>query len=370
VFESFTYEQIMDDILAEAPTGVDTRQGSIFFDAVSAVATRIAKLYTDLDLVFDLSQLDSAGGENLDIKASEYGITRNSATPAKYRFVYSGNTPDAGERFFYDGVYFILRKSTDGVLYLECEENGTAHNYYIEGTSVTPVNNIDGLTSASVGEVYENGTDEEDDETLRARVQAKISGPAENGNKLHYKTWCESNDSVGIARIIPLWNGPNTVKAVLIDKEGLPCGDLTVEQVQNYVDPAEKGYKVIVDGVEYKVGDGLGEGAANLGAHFTAVAAKRVDINVSAKIELASGYDVSTAQQDARSAIKTYLQELVLDTESEDDIIVRVSSIGAALSGLPDILDYSDLTVNGDTINIKPGDDGVPVVGEVAFDAV
>ncbi|MBR5432150.1 MAG: hypothetical protein IK119_07210, partial [Bacteroidales bacterium] len=62
MFANYTYESILADLLAQAPPGVDVREGSIFFDAVSGVAVRMAKLYTDLDLVFFLTQLQTTVG--------------------------------------------------------------------------------------------------------------------------------------------------------------------------------------------------------------------------------------------------------------------------------------------------------------------
>ena len=51
MFEDRTYEKLMEETLAMAPAGIDTRQGSIFYDAIAAIINKIAKLYTDLDAV-------------------------------------------------------------------------------------------------------------------------------------------------------------------------------------------------------------------------------------------------------------------------------------------------------------------------------
>ena len=40
MFEDYTYERLLEDVLANAPEGIDTRQGSIFYDAVSGVLIR------------------------------------------------------------------------------------------------------------------------------------------------------------------------------------------------------------------------------------------------------------------------------------------------------------------------------------------
>ncbi|MCD8216682.1 MAG: baseplate J/gp47 family protein [Clostridiales bacterium] len=365
MFEDYTYENLLEEVLSNAPDNIDTREGSIFYDAVSGVLLIIAKLYMDLDVIMEYCSIYTATGDALTSKASEYGITRKSATPAKYYVTFEGTTPDVGERFYYDGLYFVLCVDDDGVYYLEAEEAGESGNTIYEGTAAIPVNTIDGLTSATFGALYEAGTDEEDDETLRARVVEKISGPAENGNKQHYKTWCESIDGVGMARIYPLWNGPNTVKAVLIDSNGHGCTEAKVAEVQEYIDPATLGYTAEVDGITYVVGDGLGEGVANLGAHFTAFGAIDYDINVTFTAEVASGYTTDAVAEEASEAIADYLKEMALEYDEADDIVVRVTSIGSIISSLSSVLDYSDLTINDGTENIIPGENYVPVIGEV-----
>lgn len=368
MFEANTYEKLLDDVLNNAPKGIDTRKGSIFYDAVSGILLKVAKLYTDLDLVLEMTTLSTATGDALDARASEYGMFRRAATPAQYRAIFDGVTPQNGERFYYDGAYFLVRTVEDKgetVYVFEAEIPGESGNNIYEGTPAVPAYNIDGLISATFGYIYENGSDDEDDESLRTRVQEKIAGPAENGNKQHYKTWCESFDGIGRARIFPLWNGPNTVKAVLIDGEGKPCSEAKVAEVQEYIDPATKGYTAVVSGKTFTVGDGVGDGVANIGAHFTATAAAPVIVDVSFKAEFARGALVDAVKQEATDAISAYLKGLVLGEDGESDVVVKKNSIGAILSGLHTILDYDELKLNGEEENITTGGDDVPVLGEV-----
>jgi uncharacterized phage protein gp47/JayE len=295
---------------------------------------------------------------------------RLAATPSRYYFEYTGATPATGTRFFTDGLYFTLKRTADNTYYLEAEEPGTGSNYITEGTTATPVNTVPRLTSAEFGEIMESGTDDEPDDSLRTRVKEKIAGPAENGNKQHYKTWCESRPSVGRARIFPLWNGPNTVKGVLIDANGTPCGPTVVEDVQRYVDPNDLGQTVTVEGKTYNVGDGLGEGAANLGAHFTAVAAERLEIDLTFSAEISGSATPASAKADVEQAVAAYFKTLVLDAVEGDSIVVRISSVGAILSALASIIDHSDLLINGEAENVTATDDEVPVLGEVTINVV
>lgn len=373
MFEDRTEKKLMAEVLALAPEGVDTRQGSIFFDAVSATVNKIAKLYTDLDRVFETVFIVKAHDEYLDLRAAEYGMSRNAATSAKYLFQYTGTRPAVGWRFFHNdsGYYFTLLEDDDGSLYLEAETPGTECNYIQSGDIAVPCNTVQGMTSASFGPIYGEGygTDTEDDEHLRSRVLEKIAGPAENGNRQHYKTWCESIDGVGRAIIFPLWYGQNTVKAVLISPDGLPVADSVVEETQQYIDPADEGMTVEVDGRTYVFGDGKGNGQANIGAHFTAVAATPLYVNLSFKAELPSSQTTENVEQAVTGAVTEYLKGLVLDAEDNPSIIVRISAIGAILAGLTTyLIDYAELTLNGAETNIVLAADEVPVLGEVEVD--
>lgn len=361
MFEEYTYEKLMADVLENAPEGIDTRQGSIFYDAVSGAMLKVARLYADLETLSDFIYIDTTTGEYLDRKASEHSITRLPATKCCYNVSFDGVTPDVGERFYSNGIYFVLQKTEDEIYYLEAEEAGTAANFVYSGTAAIPVNNIPNLNAATFGSVLKFGTDKESDDALRKRLREKMAGPAENGNKQHYRTWCEEIAEVGRARIIPLWDGPNTVKGILISPDGTPVGDKTVRDVQSYIDP---------DDDEDGQGDGLGEGVANLGAHFTAVSAKKYPIDIEFNAVLTGGATKEDAETDSSEAITEYLKNLAINTEDEEEIVVRVSAIGAIINGLPCVLDYNSLTLNGETANIEPGSEKVATVGEVTVNVL
>lgn len=343
MFEDRTYENLLAKTLENAPEGIDTRQGSIFFDAVSGAINKIAKLYSDIDLIFSLSRIDTAPGEYLDAKASEYGLTRHAAVPAKYYADISGTVPQTGERFFYNGRYFVFKQTSDGVCYLEAEIPGILLN--LTGSPAVPVNNTPGLFSCKFGRIMEYGSEEKNDEGLRLRLKDKISNPGECGNKQHYKAWCESVEGVGTARIIPLWNGPNTVKGILINTEGLPCGSETVNLVQDYIDPG---------------GTGLGEGAACIVSHFTAVPARSFAVDIAVTLELQNGEDEYSIKSEIESAVKEYLKKLAV---SGGDTVVRISEIGSEIGKISRIVDYSELRINGGISNISVDYESVPILG-------
>lgn len=356
MFENYTYEKLLDDVLGNAPEGIDTRQGSIFYDAVSGALLKIAKLYADLETIADLIYIDTTTGEYLDRKASEHLLTRLAATPSRYYITFDGVTPDVGERFYTNGMYFILRKTEDDTYYLEAEVAGGSTNTIYSGTAAVPVNNIQGLNAATFGEQKEAGTDEESDDDFRERLRDKISGPAENGNRQHYRTWCEEDSGVGRARIIPLWKGPNTVKGVLIAPDGTPVGADVIARVQAYIDP---------DDDEDGEGDGLGEGVANIGAHFTAVAATKKEIDITLNsVVLSAGVTEEEATEAVEAAVTAYLKDLALNTNDSALVVVRHTAVSAIINALTEITDFQ-LKIDNDTENITIGETAVAVVGEV-----
>lgn len=349
-----TAEKLLAEALAfGVERGVDTRPGSIYYDAVAGVCSKLANYYADHAAAFDLVFLTTAVDEYLDMHGAEYVVYRHYAKSAKYRYIFEGVRPADGERFFCDGKYFEL-KSDEAGPYLEAEDVGENTNSISPGAVAVPVNNINGLISSTFGELIEPGTDTEDDEPYRQRIREKVAGPAENGNRQHYKTWCESVSGVGRARIVPLWAGPNTVKGVIIDTDGHPATSALVAQVQEFVDPN---------------GEGLGEGEANLGAHFTAVSAVTVEINVAFTALLSSDATVEGATLEASEAIQNHLKDLALNTQEDTPVVVRVSTVGAIIHALPSILDYSGLTLNSDTRNLDLQATEVGVLGEVMISA-
>ena len=257
---------------------------------------------------------------------------------------------EEGTQFYASDLYFGLYYDGSSTPYFECETEGTVGNYIQQGTEALPMVSINNLEQATFGAPIATAVDIESDEDFRTRIKARFAMIGENGNKSHYKEWCEQVDGVGYARIVPLWNGPNTVKAIIFDENGGAASADVVKAVQDHVDPASQGLTAVVNGVTYVVGDGWGEGAANLGAHFTASAPGIFSVNISGKLLLASGASIDTCAARIRSALSTYLT--TLDRNSDYGAVIRYYEISSIIMRDDDVLDHTNLTVNGGTQNI------------------
>ena len=368
MFEEFTEEYFLAQARALGDElGVDTRAGSVYMDMAAGHCLRAAFFFANLSELFNMFALDTCYADVLDDKAAEWGITRHPATSAVFNASFVGSIPPVGSRFFAEdsSYYFMVIEDDDGTIQLEAETEGAECNTLSAGTVIVPISEIEGLKESYLGEISIFGVDEETDDALRTRLREKIAGPAENGNKQQYKTWCESVDGVGRARIDPLFAGENTVRAILYSSDGLPASPEVVKAVQDYIDPITQGYKFYDEDMnEYICGDGFGNGVANLGAHFLAVSAKAVDITISFSVVLTDGSNIDECRKSASESVAEYLQSLVLESNEKQDIVVRLSIVGAIISKLPEVLDYENLLINGGTSNIVVDRDGVPVLKE------
>jgi uncharacterized phage protein gp47/JayE len=176
---------------------------------------------------------------------------------------------------------------------------------------------------------------------------AKVRNPGTSGNKADYVNWALEVPGVGGVQVIPLWNGPGTVKVVLLGTDKKPASADIVQAVQDYIapDPA------------------VGEGKAPIGASVTVVAATAVAINVSATVTLSGTKTLA----DVQAAFEKALDEYLASTAFASDPTVRYVRVGSLLLDTEGVQDYSNLLVNGGTANVVIGLDEVAVRGTVTL---
>lgn len=379
LFNEYTAEELIEQAIANAPDDIDTRQGSVFFDAISGSFNRLAQLFIDANIISEQSSVRTATGENLDILAanlymsklkreeaqtSQYNITLTAAEGIPFEEV----DIEEGDRFIIDGMYFILRQNEDESFYIEAETPGADSNNIPVGTSALPVETIDDLASAKIGNIIRSGIDEEDDDAFRLRIQEMLSAPAENANAQQYKTWCENIKGVGTATIFPLFAGPNTVKAVLTDSNNQPCTSEIVKAVQDFIDPITRNTKVVVNGAEIIVGDGIGEGVAPIGAHFLAVTAINNDITITIlNPVMYEGVSQNEAISVIRKNIANYFSSLTKSYDAKKNIMVKLIQVSSIIASTNAIEDFESVLVNGKSLNYIVPAGEIPNLKEIVF---
>ena len=76
MYETQTFETIMDRCLSRVSSSVDKREGSVIYDALAPACAELATLYTELSNILDRAFPDTATGEDLDRKCMERGVIR------------------------------------------------------------------------------------------------------------------------------------------------------------------------------------------------------------------------------------------------------------------------------------------------------
>lgn len=351
MYEAQTEQAIRDRMLAAVNSLLDKREGSFTWDAIAPVALELAELYIQLEHLHRVSFVTASYGGYLDLRAQEWGLTRHPATQATGVITLTGTAGvvvPAGTRFRTGGgVEFELTADAGidaggvGTGGIRAVMAGVASNV-MAGTITEIPTAIQGLQSVTNAEPTSGGAEVETDDMLRERLLERMSRPATSGNIYHYIQWAKAVPGIGDARVVPIWDGPGTVKVVLLDANRQPASAELVAEVVSYI-----------------------EAERPIGALVTVVAATGVPINVSVTISYDAGlYTLEEITTDVEQAITAHLAQVAFRQG-----YVSYAKLGAVLMGIDGLTDYSGLLVNGGTANIVLADDEVPILGEVILNA-
>lgn len=349
MYEDLTAEAIKSDILGRLTTEIDAREGSFVNDMVSTVAYEIWKLYQSLDAVIPIAFVDETSGWYIDKRCGEYGIIRKPGTKATTVMILTGTDGTvipAGKVFLTaDGLEFETDEKVTIALGLAsvtatAVEIGEAYNV-AAGTISQQLINISGLSSVT-NEAATGGTDPETDGALVARLYSYLQNPSTSGNSAHYMKWALEVNGVGAAKVTPLWDGPGTVKVLIVGDDKQPVGEDIVENCLANIEENRP-----------------------IGATVTVMSAGVLSINVAAVVTIDGTTTISAVQESFTKALDQYLQEIAF--VKYELIYHRVSYMLLDIAG---VTDYASLTIKGGTSNIIINADQVPVLGSVEVSAV
>lgn len=355
MYEDVTYEVILNrmlDRVLEQNPNIDTREGSIIFNALAPAAVELQNMYIQLDTILNESFADTETRDYLIKRCAERGVNVEPATYAirKGEFTPSTLEISIGSRFSLNVLnYVVTEKISDGAYKLQCETAGYDGN--VESGTLIPIDYIEGLESATLTDVLIPGEDEEDTEHLRQRYFDSLDSQAFGGNITDYKEKTLSLDGVGGVKVYPVWNGGGTVKLVIINSSYKKPSEILIDAVQTIIDPTQN--------------QGTGVGIAPIGHIVTVVGCGETTVDISTTITFQEGWDWAALKPYAEQAIDDYFMELASDWDSLDNIIVRISQIEIRLLNLTGVLDIADTTLNGKQQNLTIAADNIPIRGEV-----
>lgn len=346
MFEQETQEKLLKAMLGRLEPGIAKLEGTFSYDVSSALSVELAIAYAQLERVLRLGFAATSSGVYLDRRADEHGVTRRSAAKAKGEVTVTGsagaNVPKG--TVFATGAGIRYSTSASGVLSaegrtvvgVEAERAGASGNAASGTITVIPVS-ASGVSAVSNAAAVTGGADAENDAALLERLLQRVRNQATSGNAAHYKLWATEVEGIGDARVFPLWNGPGTVKVVLLDTfKRAPAVEL-VNAVKAHV-----------------------EASRPVGATVTVEAAQETAVHVSVQVTLSSGYTRDGVKAAVQAGILSYLQGLAFK-----DPVVRYTRIANIILDTEGVEDYTGLTVNGGTVNISITDKAVAVPGQL-----
>lgn len=335
-----TFEAILQRMIARVPPTLDTREGSVVYNAIAPAAAELTQAYIELENVDNRISPDTATGDELTELSFQAGVFRKTATHAIRKGVFNQSVP-MGARFSGgNNTFVVVEKITDFEYKLESEQRGTIGNVYTG--PIIPINYIDGLTTAILEDVIVEGVEIENDDELRERYRNRIIAPSQDGNVAQYYEWSDNYASVGRAKVFPLGNGGNTVKIAIADRLLQVADSTIVNGFQEYLDPGSTG---------------LGNGVAPIGAKVTVVSGVKKDVNISGTITLTEGYTEPTG---VAESITTYLNSL---TFLKDKISYMRTAV--SILDVPSVADLTDFKINGLSADVNLEEDEIPILNSL-----
>ena len=354
MFESMTYETILQQALDRVSTDVDKREGSVIMNAVAPASAELSNIYILLDSILQNGYADTAVRKYLILRCKERGITPYPATSAVLKGKFNMEIP-IGSRFNlkdlnYTAIKAIENTSDDFYYYqMECETAGALGNTFFG--KLSSIDYIDRELEGELVELLIPADDEEDTASLRERYLTSFNTTSYGGNKQDYRDKTNAIDGVGGTVVIPVWNGGGTVKLIIIDSGYSVATDILVSAVQETIDPSSQG---------------IGAGIAPIGHRVTVVTPKEKEITVHCTCTFDAGYTWANVAHGVETALEEYLLGLRKTwEEDEGNLVVRIAQIESRILKLDGILDVTGTTINGVADNLKLTVEELPVFGGV-----
>lgn len=233
----------------DADPSLDKREGSFYQLLTEPSVKESARLWASLNDVVEVSSALYAYGIYLDYKAEENGLTRKPANKAEGQVAFTGTNGTvipAATRVAVPGI-----TGTDPVIRFvttaEVTISGGTATANIEADQAGESGNVDagaintledviaGVASVTNALETTGGADEESDDELRDRLLLEINSPQAAGSASDYVRWALTIPGVVEATCIPVWEGPNTVKVVVLGAGNTPASQSVMDDVQEYL---------------------------------------------------------------------------------------------------------------------------------------
>ena len=357
-------EEIQQRMMDALPDGIDDMPGGFPYDFTMPTAIEKSELI-QFHLVRTLMLMfpQYAWGNWLDLHAAAAGIERR---PAGYA---SGSVTVTGDpgTVIPDGAIFCT-EATDSTPALEyaadsmalIPESGSVtvevtaveagrESNTKKNTVVFALTSIKGLSTVNNPDDITGGTDVESDEDLLERIEEENfrDGATFIGNDSDYIRWAKEVVGVGDCIVVPTWNGPGTVKLIIVDSNGEPANARLIEAVYDHiVSPHDRSLRLLP----------------------TACAELTVEAATTKKISYTCTGLVYDDTTDIPTIVSQF-KELVMKEYSEAKVegILVYNQVRPLITDIPGVSDFDTFLMNGAEENIPLSNDEYAATDQVDF---
>lgn len=360
-----TPEEIQERMMRELPADIDDMPGGFPYDMTAPtalVASELVNFHLVRALMIAFPQY--AWGEWLDKHGENIHVYRHGATYASGKLKVTGSQ---GVEIPAGRVFSTAASSETAAVEFEAAETvrigeegtvmvpvkavlaGRGSNV-VAGTVVLQNKPLDGVTAVTNPEPITGGTEEESDEDYYARIQLENESEAYSyiGNDTDYKRWALSVDGVGSCIVMQAWDGPGTVKLVLVDSNGDPASEELIRKVYDHiVSPEDRSKRLLPTGT----------------AELTVAAAATVEISYQCTGLL---YDPSVTnleqiKEDFRAAVEAVYER----AKAAGRFVYHQAE--SLITDLPGVNDYGTFMVNGAEEDIELSQEEYPKTKDLEF---
>lgn len=342
-----TIEEIKQDMLNNVPNTIDKSENSLTHDAIAPGSIEFFGMYRELEETKGKIDIENLEAEELNrFVYQRTGLERKLATNATTNLVISGEvgtTIESGLMVSAGNVDFEVMESKmiefSGRVEVEAKATipGSVGNVPMNAINDF-VATVPGLVDVYNPEPVTNGYDEENDTSLLARYYEKLQRPAKSGNRFHYEQWAKEVVGVGGVRVVPKFNGPLSMKVVIIDSNQQPASGELVQEVDDHI--------------RVEMPFGVNE--------LLVTSATPKSINISVSLSICGSCELVQVQEDIKENVKRYLQEIAFSRT-----YVSHARIGSIILDTEGVLDYSDLKLNNTVANVAVGNEEVAIMGVI-----
>lgn len=361
--ENQSADEIHERMMKELPPDIDDMPGGFPYDFTMPAALEKAELINyHLARSLMLAFPQYAWDEWLDMHGAQVHVERHPAVAAKgfvkvttsdtaaisagSVFCTAATESSASIEFTADEDVFI-DGAGEALIAVTAVEPGTGSNVAAGTVSLmaVPEQNVTTLINP---EPISGGTERESNDDYYDRILAEYANSTTFvGNDTDYIRWAKAAGA-GDCVVISAYNGPGTVKLVIVDSEGRPAGRSLIDAVYNYiVSPNDRSARLLPTACAELVVD----------TAETFV----IDYAITGIIFDGSVTSINRIKEDFKTAV------LAAYEESQADNILRYNDVRPLIKGIAGVEDFVTFTMNGGTENIELGAEEYPVTGELNF---